>query len=320
MDSVFNRTALKLAPLSTRRHLLDTNAIMPLEYKGTPHQNLSEVAQRMYDAKKIGASIVLMMGAHVLRAGVQRFIVDLMQKGLISCVAMNGAGVIHDYEFSLIGATTESVADYIPTGKFGFWSETARINDIVTFAARKGEGLGVAVGRVIEKERFAHRDFSVLSAGYRLGIPVTVHVGIGCDIVHQFPNCDGAAYGQTSYTDFLRFARILEGLEGGVVMNFGSAVMAPEIYLKALSMVRNVAWRQRREIRRFTTLVCDLVSLPQDIHTEADPADSGYFFRPWKTMLIRTVKEGGRSYYVQGHHQETIPQLWVATQKETTGG
>jgi hypothetical protein len=242
----------------------------------------------------------------------QRYLIDLMEKGYISCIAMNGAGVIHDFEFALIGATTESVTDYIREGYFGFWQETARINDIVSAAAKEKIGLGESVGRVIEEEEFSHRDISILAAGYRLNIPITVHVGIGCDIVHQYPNCDGAAYGATSYTDFLRFANVMESLEGGVVMNFGSAVMAPEVYLKALSMVRNAARQKGNKICHFTTLVCDLAELPKNYRTEASRTDPAYYFRPWKTMLVRTVVDGGESYYVQGDHSETVPQLWSA--------
>jgi hypothetical protein len=257
-----------------------------------------------------------MMGAHVIRSGVQRYIIDLMEKGYLNCVAMNGAGVIHDFEFSLVGATTESVADYIQEGRFGFWKETARINDIVSEAKEKKKGLGEAVGQVIEEERFPYGDASILAAGYRLGIPVTVHTGMGYDIVHQFPNCDGAAYGATSYTDFLIFAKVMQYLEGGVVMNFGSAVMAPEVYLKALSMVRNAARQSGKKVSRFSTLVCDLVKLPDDIHSEAPCTDAAYYFRPWKTMLIRTVANGGESFYVCGPHVQTVPQLWKATVEE----
>jgi len=163
---------------------------------------LGSVASKIIAAKKRGAAVVLMMGAHVLRSGVQRYLIDLMERGYISCIAMNGAGAVHDYEFALIGATTESVACYIRDGRFGLWQETGRINDIVSEAAKNDMGLGEAVGSVIEEERFPHRDISIFAAGYRPGIPVTVHVGIGYDILHEFPNCDGAAYGATSYTDF----------------------------------------------------------------------------------------------------------------------
>lgn len=153
---------------------------------------------------------------------------------------------------------------------------------------------------------------SLYAAAHRLGIPFTTHVSLGYDIVHEHPNCDGAAWGATSYSDFLHFAAVLEDLEGGVLMNFGSAIMAPEVYLKALAMVRNVAAREGREIRHFTTLVCDLRALPEDFSAEAPKDNPEYYFRPWKTMLVRTVADGGESYYVQGTHGETVPELWTA--------
>jgi hypothetical protein len=311
-DLTFDPSLLILRPLAAREHLLDRSIIVPLQPLVPVCPELKVVAARLAAAKARGAAAVLMMGAHVLRSGVQRYLIDLMEQGYLSVIAMSGAGVIHDYEFALIGATTESVSRYIQDGQFGLWQETGRINDIVAAAAHDRLGLGEAVGRVIEEEGFPHRDISVLAAGYRLGIPITVHVGIGYDIVHEHPNCDGAAYGATSYTDFLRFTKVLEKLQGGVVMNFGSAVMGPEVFLKGLAMVRNLARQQERQISQFTTLVGDLRKLPEAYHHEAPKEDPAYYFRPWKTMLVRTVTDGGESFYVQGPHATTIPQLWTA--------
>lgn len=312
----FDCSRLLLHPLASREHGMDRSIILPLQPASPVNLELETVATQIAAAKAGKAAVVLMMGAHVLRAGVQRYLIDLMEQGYLSVIAMSGAGVIHDFEFALIGATTESVARYIQEGKFGLWQETGRINDIVVAAARDRLGLGEGVGRVIEEERFPHRDISLLAAGYRLGIPITVHVGIGYDIVHEHPNCDGAAYGDTSYRDFLRFTRVLQSLEGGVVMNFGSAVMAPEVFLKGLAMVRNVARQEGRQVTRFTTLVCDLNQLPENYRQEAGRDDPSYYFRPWKTMLIRTVVDGGQGYYVQGHHRATIPQLWTALDRQ----
>ncbi|MBM4328825.1 MAG: hypothetical protein FJ118_16890, partial [Deltaproteobacteria bacterium] len=264
----FDRSLLTVAPLSERVHDLDLSCILPLEPTASVAKEFHTVASRIVRAAKEGSAVVLMMGAHVIRAGVQRYLIDMMERGLLSCIATNGATVIHDFEFALIGATTESVARYIKDGRFGLWKETARINDIVNDAAKSRRGLGEAVGRVIEEEGFPHREFSVLAAGFRLGIPITVHVGIGYDIVHEHPNCDGAAYGLCSYVDFLRFAKVLQSLEGGVLMNFGSSVMGPEVYLKALAMVRNVAAQQNRRIADFTTLVCDIAPLPSKYREE----------------------------------------------------
>lgn len=308
----FDRSRLRLAPLCERRHNLDLAAIKPLAPADSVAPELAAVAACMHRARDLGAAVVLMMGAHVLRDGVQRFLIDMMANGLISCIAVNGAGVIHDYEFALIGATTESVSRYIGEGRFGMWRELEAINRVVAEAAVSGDGLGEAVGRHIHEAGLPHGEVSVLAAAHRLGVPVTVHVGIGYDIVHQLPNCDGAAYGATSYTDFLRFAGILDRLQDGVVMNFGSAVMGPEIFLKALSMARNAAGADGRRIHRFATLVCDLHRLPATYREEPDAAEPLYYYRPWKTMLARTVADGGTSYYVRGRHQETVPQLWTA--------
>ena len=250
-----------------------------------------------------------MMGAHLIRAGVSRHVIDMMERGAISHIAMNGAGLIHDYEFARIGATTESVERYIREGQFGLWAETGELNDWIGDAAASGEGLGEHAGRRIQESSYPHRDISLLAAAWRLNIPVTVHVGVGYDIIHEHPNCDGAALGQASYTDFLIFAKAVESLEGGVMLSFGSAIMAPEVYLKALAMSRNVARQEGREIRHFTTAVFDIWPIEGDFRRELPRTDPGYYFRPHKTILVRTVTDGGESYYFRGGHRATFPAL-----------
>jgi len=310
---VFDRSRLRLQPLAQRVHDLDLTAVQPLGGDGPVPDDLRAIAARIRAARGAGRPVVLMMGAHVLRAGVQRFLIDLLERGLVSLVAMNGACVIHDFEFALLGATTESVARYIATGEFGLWEETGRINNIVNAAhARGGVGMGEAVAEAILDGDFPHKDISVLAACRRLGVPATVHVGIGYDIIHEHPNFDGAAAGATSYRDFLRFAAEVERLEGGVLLCFGSAVMAPEVFLKALAMARNVAGRAGRAIRRFDVLVADIQDLRGDLAAEPDRAEPSYYFRPWKTLLARTVAGGGESRYVRGRHERTIPALWRA--------
>ncbi|MGB9610173.1 MAG: hypothetical protein ACPL7M_04315, partial [Bryobacteraceae bacterium] len=239
-------------------------------------------------------------------------IIDLLERGALSVIAMNGAGVIHDYELARIGATTESVARYIREGQFGLWRETGELNEWIQDAAASGEGLGEHVGRRIQESDYPHRDLSVLAAAWRCGVPVTVHVGIGYDIIHEHPNCDGAALGASSYRDFLIFARAVEGLEGGVLLSFGSAIMGPEVYLKALAMARNVAHQEGRVIRHFTTAVFDLVPIRGDFRRELPKTDPGYYFRPHKTMLVRTVADGGESFYFCGDHRATFPALRAA--------
>ena len=315
----FDPAKLQIKPLSERSHDLDISIIKNREQTAFPalENKLSAIAEKIIKAHKNGRAIVLMMGAHVIRAGVQRYLIDLMEKGYITCLSMNGAGIIHDYEFAKIGATTESVARYIQTGEFGLWKETGELNDIVSTSYKygPGDGMGYAVGKAIETSSFLYKDISLFAAAYRLNIPATVHVGLGYDIIHEHPNCDGAATGALSYNDFLIFAKALQNLDGGVVMNFGSAVMAPEIYLKALSMCRNIALQKGESIRKFSTLVCDLHDLPEDFTKEPPKNNAAYYFRPWKTMLVRTVADGGESFYVQGNHSETLPSLWTCIDK-----
>jgi hypothetical protein len=318
----FDRSRLRLQPLARRQHDLDLSILLPLDAALPPfeHPALPVLGQRLVEAKQAGAARILMMGAHVLRAGVSRFLIDLMGRGLIDHIAMNGAGPIHDWEFALVGATTESVARYVQTGEFGLWEETGRMNDAVRAGARDGLGIGEALGRAILDGPFPHKDVSVLAAAVRLGVPVTVHVGVGYDIIHEHPNCDGAALGQTSYQDFLIFAQTVTRLEGGVMLNFGSAVMGPEVYLKALSMARNVAHQQGRVIKHFTTAVFDLIPLEGDTRRQAPKSDPRYYYRPWKTILVRTVADGGESHYVQGDHRATVPRLYHAARRAQAHG
>jgi hypothetical protein len=306
----FDRSRLRLQPLATRQHDLTLTAILPLDAPTDfEHPALPVLADRLAAARKTGAARMFVLGAHVLRAGVQRHLIDLMERGLVDHIALNGAGPIHDWEFALVGATTESVARYVRTGEFGLWEETGRLNDAIAAGARAGLGLGEAVGKAIAEGPFPHKTISLLAAAYRLRVPVTVHVGIGHDIIHEHPNCDGAALGQASYADFLVFAQTCTRLEGGVMLNFGSAVMGPEVYLKALTMARNVAHQEGRRIARFTTGVFDLIPLEGDTRQQAPKSDPRYYYRPWKTILVRTVADGGESHYVAGDHRDTIPAL-----------
>lgn len=320
---IFDRTQLKLKPLAERIHDMGLPQIFNVDDETPPfnHPDLATIARRIADAHRRQGQVILIMGAHMLKVGLSRFIIDLMERGIITHVAMNGAGPIHDFELALIGASTESVARYIQTGQFGLWADTGRINDAINAGAQDGLGLGEAVGRVIEQEKFPHRDLSVLAAGYRLGLPVTVHVGIGYDIIHEHPNCDGAALGQTSYRDFLIMAHTVSKLQGGVMLNFGTAVMGPEVYLKALAMARNVAHQRGQKINQFTTAVFDLVDLGEaDIHTEAPKDDPRYYYRPYKTILVRTVQDGGQSFYVRGDHRATFPALYRQVLAALAGG
>jgi hypothetical protein len=313
---LFDRSVLEVRSLSQRRHDMDLSAVAEVAAVSGDRigEQIRVVAGKIAAGKERGGSVIVMMGGHVIKSGMSRYVIDLMERGYISCAAVNGSVMIHDFELARIGGTTESVARYISEGQFGLWKETSQINDIINAAyeADSSSGMGEAVGRHIAESDMPNKAVSVLAAGYRLGVPVTVHVGIGYDIIHEHANCSGAATGALSYNDFLRFVGVVQNLEGGVVMNFGSAVCAPEVYLKALSMARNAARLRGEKIAHFTTLVCDLVELPEDLSKEAPKDEPAYYFRPFKTMLIRTVADGGESFYVKAPHNETIPALWTA--------
>jgi len=310
----FDRTRLLIKPLAERQHDLSIEQQLPLDELPPPlderaMNDITEIGRRMAAARERGAAILLLMGAHVIRAGVARQLIDLMERRLITHIGMNGAGPIHDYELARIGATCESVARYIRTGEFGLWRETGQINDIVRDGATRGLGLAESIGRHILESDYPHKDLSVLAAGVRLNVPVTAHVGIGYDILHEHPNFDPAAFGTASYRDFLAVCHTVDRLEGGVFLCMGSAVMGPEVYLKALAMARNVAHQEGRKIANFTTAAFDLIPIQGDWQTEASKTNPQYYYRPWKTILVRTVADGGQSYYVCGDHRQTVPHL-----------
>jgi hypothetical protein len=327
----FDRAKLRLRPLSERVHDMTVEEVLPLD-AAVPqfdHPDLAKLADRIVQARRNRREVIALMGAHAIKQGLSRFLIDLMERGAITCLGMNGACVVHDYELARVGATTESVARYICSGEFGLWQESGEINDIVN-AAGAEKGFGAAVGEAIlgqalpvsscHAERsegsgrscsalFPHAHLSLLAAAHRLGLPATVHVGIAYDIIHEHPNFDGAATGAASYRDFLTFAEYIRHLEGGVFLCLGSAVMGPEVYLKALAMARNVERQEGREIRRITTAVFDLADLGDDVHQEPPKSDARYYFRPLKTVLIRTVADGGESFYIRGDLRATLPAL-----------
>ncbi len=308
---VFDRSQLRLLPLAQRQHDMTREDIYQLDdpFEPLDDEDLKTVADRVISAHKEGKPVLLMMGAHVIKVGLSRFVIDLLQRGIITHIGANGAVAIHDSELALVGATTEGVAHYISNGQFGLWQETGMVNEFARQAAEENIGFGEAVGRGILEGDFPHKDISILATAYQQHVPVTLHVGIGYDIVHEHPNCDGAAIGAASYRDFLMLTHTVSQLEGGVMLNFGTAVMGPEIYLKALAMARNVAHQQGREICHFTTAVFDLIPLPDNYHQEAPKTNPFYYFRPWKTILVRTVADGGESFYFNADHRVTFRNL-----------
>lgn len=312
-EILFQRGRLRLLPLCQRRHDLHwtecRHALSPGPVGGL--SGLAEVAHAGRNARDTGRPVLLFLGAHAIKLGLSRYLIDLVERRLVTHVAINGAGVIHDFELALVGGTSEEVPRWLSAGQFGLWQETSRLNDIIAEGATRNEGLGEAVGRVIEEERFPHRDLSIAAACWRNRVPLTCHVTIGADVIHAHPNCDGAALGQTSYTDFLIFARAVQNLEGGVFLNVGSAVTGPEVFLKALSMARNVAHQQGQQIRRFTTAVFDLAPLPANWRDGSPGKDDPlYYHRAFKTVLVRAADDGGQSFYVPGDFRDTLPALW----------
>ena len=311
----FDRSRLNILPLDERIHDIDLQKVLLRPGEEIPqfeHPALDPLAKAVVKARRESNATVLMMyGAHVIRTGNGLYMIELMKRGLVTHFATNGAGSIHDFELAMIGHTCESVAKYISEGQFGLWKETGIINDIIAQGAKDGLGWGEAIGRYIWENNFPYREQSVLAMGYHLHVPCTVHIGVGNDIINEHPNADGAAMGKCSYTDFLIYAKSIENLERGVFLNFGSAVAGPEVYLKALAMARNVAKQENRKIADFKTAVFDIQGITEADDYSATPpkSDPRYYFRPWKTILARTVADGGESFYICGEHNRTLPNL-----------
>ncbi len=241
-------------------------------------------------ASATGRTILWGFGAHVIKVGLAPIVVDLLERGLASGVMLNGAGCVHDLELALLGHTSEDVAETLDDGTFGMAGETAeRLNRAIAKGAREGLGMGEAVGREIAEGDYPHRDRSILAASVRLGVPVTVAVAIGTDVHHMHPGADGAALGSTSFRDFETLAGLVATLEGGVFFNVGSAVILPEVFLKALALCRNLG----HEVRRFTTVDMDFVRQ----------------YRPTVNVVQRPTRLGGRGLSLIGHHEIMLPLL-----------
>ena len=255
--------------------------------------SLREVVRRICKARELDRPILLGMGAHPIKLGLSPIIIDLMEKRVLSGVAMNGAGIIHDAEMALAGMTSEDVAASLSDGSFGMSHETADfLNRAIAQESKKGLGLGAAVGRALLRVEAPHLEQSILAAGARLKVPVTVHVALGTDIIHLHPSVDPAATGAATHLDFRIFAGLVASLENGVYLNFGSAVILPEIFLKALTLVRNLC----RQVREFTA-----VNLDFNRH-----------YRPTANVLERPTQEGGKGFELIGHHEIMFPLLAAA--------
>lgn len=256
-------------------------------------QELRDAVDATLRARAARRPVIWGLGAHVIKVGLAPIVVDLMQRGLVSAIAMNGAGCVHDLELAMMGATSEDVGPALDDGTFGMARETAeRLNAAIAAGARDGIGMGAAIGREIARGRYPHRRRSILAAATRLGVPVTVHAAIGTDIHHMHPSADGAALGATSLRDFETLAALVARLEGGVYWNVGSAVILPEVFLKALALARNLGHR----VRRITT-----VNLDFQRH-----------YRPSVNVVERPTRLGGRGLSVIGPHEILVPLVAAA--------
>lgn len=255
--------------------------------------DFTEIVDRFVRAAASGKTIILAMGAHAIKVGLNPIILDLLNRRILSSIAMNGAGIIHDAEVAMVGCTSEDVSEQIGTGKFGMAEETGKLlNAAISEGAKQGLGIGRSVGAMLIRENFPYNRYSLLARAFELDIPVTVHVAIGTDIIHFHPNVDGASIGKASHLDFRIFARLVSTLEEGVFINLGSAVILPEVFLKALTLVRNLGY----QARDFTTVNMDFIR----------------HYRPMTNVVHRPTLDGGKGYNLVGHHEIMFPLLAAA--------
>lgn len=279
--------AKPMQPSMTVRQLL---AALPSQLAGVDFPALVE---RIAEAHRQQRPIILGMGAHVIKVGLNPILIDLMRRGLITALALNGAGIIHDSEIAMVGRTSEEVADVLGAGAFGAAQETGEVlNRAIVEGAGRGVGIGQAVGEMLLSNGFPHNDKSLLAMAAQLRIPVTVHVAMGTDIIHIHPSVDGGAIGKAGHHDFRVFCRLVSELEGGVYLNVGSAVLLPEVFLKALTVARNLG----HQVKRFTTANFDFIR----------------HYRPATNVVHRPTLEGGKGFNFTGHHELMVPLLAAA--------
>ena len=274
-------------------------------YAGLPDilaaRDLKGTARATAEVIRRRGKVIVMMGAHLIKTGLSPLFCDLMRRGAISCLAMNGAGAIHDYEAAVFGRTSEDVAAHLETGRFGYVEETGiGINQAITHGAAQGWGYGESVARRMAEMDCRHPEVSLLLTAQECGIPVTVHVALGTETIHQHPETDGAAIGATSYRDFLILADQIAGLEGGVVLLYGSAVILPEVFLKALTAARNLG----HTVKQFTAVNFDMIR----------------HYRPQENVVSRPTRTGGQGFNIIGHHELMIPFFWQAVYAELRRG
>jgi len=253
-------------------------------------KDLKAVIDAVVLAHKRKRPVIVGMGAHLTKVGLNPILIDLIERGVITALAVNGAVIIHDFELALAGKTSEDVDEQLGSGAFGMAEETGRdLNEAIIKGVGQGLGIGESVGRWIQASKAPNKPYSLLAAAYRRGIPATVHVAIGTDIIHMHPAVSGAALGEGSLLDFRRLCSVVAHLEGGVYLNIGSAVILPEVFLKALTVVRNLG----HAVERFTTVNLDFIQQ----------------YRPLTNVVRRPTQKGGKGYSLTGHHEIMVPLL-----------
>jgi phosphoheptose isomerase len=302
-------TQVKTYPLVKRenRVALEDLIFPKTTYAQFENPELPEISLRIVEARKNGKPVIFMFGGHIIKRGLAPLLIDLMNRGVITHLASNGAATIHDFEIAFQGHTSEDVLKSLEDGSFGMAEETGLLMNLaIQRGANEGMGIGEALGRLIaEYPRFIYRENSVVYTAYKLGIPYTVHIAIGTDIIHQHPKADFAAIGWASGQDFKIFAKAVCDLEGGVFCNFGSSVIGPEVFLKAISIARNLG----NTVKVFTTANFDLIPLG-DYRKPIGDDEPDYYYRPRKNIVNRPVALGGRGYHITGDHRNTLPNLY----------
>ncbi len=263
-------------------------------FEGLPNilagADLREAAGRIAAARRAGRPVILALGGHVIKVGLAPVIIDLMERGLIDGLAANGSVMVHDAEAALVGATSEDVGATLGSGQFGVTGQTGGlINRAARRAQAAGQGLGLTLGQDLLATGASHLSVSLLAAAARLEVPMTIHAAIGTDVYNIHPEADGASLGAATMADFRLFCRQVADLEGGVFLNLGSAVIMPEVFLKALTLVRNLG----RRVENLTTVNMDFIR----------------HYRPSVNVVGRPTQEGGRGFYFIGHHEIMFPLL-----------
>ncbi|MFW5986077.1 MAG: hypothetical protein ACOCQH_01825, partial [Halanaerobiales bacterium] len=280
------------------------------------HPEFPELIDRIIAAREKGNPVIWSLGAHVIKCGLSRYLIELMEAGYVSHLAGNGAVSIHDFEISYLGGTSEYVPHAIEDGSFGMWEETGLwMNEALKQGYEKGLGYGASLAEYMDSNpgRFPHRQDSVVYQAYKRGISATFHVTIGTDIIDEHPAADFSAKGGTSGRDFAIYCHSISQLEGGVFLNFGSAVTGPEVFLKALAICRNQGYK----LQEITTANFDLIPLGKDYRKEIGKDDYNYFYRPRKNIINRPTSLGGKGFYIRGNHKKTIPNMYSELKKRS---